>query len=130
MQINCDGGSRGNPGHAAYGFVVKKDGKIVKEGYGYIGIATNNFAEYTALVEALKWLAVNAPGENLEFNLDSQLVVSQLTGLYKVKNAIIKDLVSKVKELEAKFTSISYKHIPREQNRQADALVNMALDAH
>lgn len=130
MQINCDGGSRGNPGHAAYGFVVKKDGKIVKEGYGYIGIATNNFAEYTALVEALKWLAVSAPEENLEFNLDSQLVVSQLTGQYKVKNAIIKDLVSKVKELEAKFTSISYKHIPREQNKEADALVNMALDAH
>lgn len=128
MQINCDGGSRGNPGHAAYGYVIKKDDKIVKEGNGYIGIATNNYAEYTALIEALKWLVSNAPSEDLEFNLDSQLVVSQLTGLYKVKNATIKELVSKVKELEGKFNKISYKHIPREQNWQADALVNKALD--
>lgn len=130
MQINCDGGSRGNPGHAAYGFVVKKDGKIIKEGHDYIGIATNNFAEYTALIEALKWLVANAPGENLEFNLDSQLVVSQLTGLYKVKNTDIKVLVSKVKELEVNFKNISYKHIPREKNKEADALVNYALDSH
>ncbi len=130
MQINCDGGSRGNPGAAAYGFVVKKGGKIIKEGYGYIGIATNNFAEYTALIEALKWLAENAPGEALDFNLDSQLVVSQLTGLYKIKNASIKNLVQIVKELESKFKEVSYKHIPREQNKEADKLVNKALDAH
>lgn len=128
MQINCDGGSRGNPGRAAYGFVIKKDGATVKEGYGYIGIATNNYAEYTALIEAYKWLSKNAPSEYLEFNLDSLLVVSQLTGLYKVKNEDIKNLVFKVKELEGKFKKISYKHIPREQNIEADALVNMALD--
>ncbi len=129
MQINCDGGSRGNPGHAAYGFVVKKDGKTIKEGYGYIGIATNNFAEYTALIKALLWLEINAPGDSLEFNLDSQLVVSQLTGLYKIKNTDIKELVIKVKELEKKFKKINYKHVPREQNKEADALVNKALDA-
>jgi ribonuclease HI len=128
MQINCDGGSRGNPGPAAFGFVIKKDGTTIKEGYGYIGIATNNFAEYTALIEALKWLSKNTPSESLEFNLDSQLVVSQLTGIYKVKNADIKKLVLVVKELESKFKTISYKHIPREQNKEADALVNIALD--
>lgn len=128
MQINCDGGSRGNPGRAAYGFVVKKDGKTIKEGYGYIGIATNNVAEYTALIKALEWLSQNAQDENLDFNLDSQLVVSQLNGHYKVKNESIKDLVAKVKNLEGKLSKFSYKHVPRDQNKEADALVNKALD--
>src|SRR3990167_6119799 len=100
IEAFCDGGARGNPGPAAWGFVVRKDGKIVKQNYGYIGIATNNFAEYTALVKMLAWLAKNFRGVPARVYLDSKLVVSQLNGEYKVKNANLKKLVGEVKELE------------------------------
>ena len=128
IEINCDGGSRGNPGPAAYGFVVKKDGKIIKEEGKAIGIATNNFAEYTAVIEALSWLSKDFGGKDLNFYLDSQLVMSQLSGLYKIKNAQIRELVLKVKNLETSFAQIKYSYVPREKNKEADTLVNEALD--
>jgi len=128
MQIFTDGGSRGNPGQAAYGFVVKEDDKTIKKGFGAIGIATNNTAEYTAVIEALKFLENEKVSQELNFFIDSLLVVSQLSGKFKVKNASIRDLVLKVKELEASFKKITYTHIPREENKEADALVNLALD--
>lgn len=127
--INCDGGSRGNPGPAAYGYVVKKENKIVKEGFAKIGKTTNNVAEYTALIEALKWLKGAYPNESLNFYLDSQLVVSQLNGIFRVKDSKIRDLVFQVRELESNFTHIMYYHVPREQNKEADRLVNLALDS-
>ena len=130
IEVYCDGGARGNPGPAAYGFVVKVAGRQVKEGQGYIGIATNNFAEYTAVIEALNWLTGRFSGRDLNFYLDSQLVVSQLSGIYKVKNSTIRDLVFKIRSLETSFGQIKYQHIPREQNLQADSLVNQALDEH
>lgn len=128
IEIFCDGGSRGNPGQAAYGFVVKKDGKIIKKQAGTIGIATNNFAEYTALIEALEFLAKNFAGQDLKFNLDSKLIVSQLNGLYKVKSASIRELFIRVRTLEPIFDRIIYNHVPRGQNKEADRLVNLALD--
>ena len=128
LKINCDGGSRGNPGPAAYGFVIRDGPNIIKEGSGYIGITTNNVAEYTAVIEALGWLKEKKPKSDINFFLDSQLVVSQLNGIYKVKNAKIRELVFKVHELEAAFGKIIYYHIPREENSDADKLVNMALD--
>src|SRR5437870_5256891 len=128
IEVFCDGGSRGNPGQAAYGFIVKKNGQIIKEAGVTIGIETNNFAEYTALIEALKWLSLNFKKSDLKIYLDSQLVVSQLSGIYKVKNAKIRDLVFQVRQLEPNFGQISYKFIPREQNKIADSLVNKALD--
>lgn len=128
MQIFTDGGSRGNPGQAAYGFIVKDEGKIMKRGFSPIGITTNNVAEYTAVIEALKFLQKENVTDELNFFIDSLLVVSQLSGKFKVKNAAIRDLVLKVKELEASFQKITYTHIPREQNKEADALVNLALD--
>src|SRR3989344_557733 len=128
IKVFCDGGSRGNPGHAAYGYVVVANGRIVKEDYGYIGIATNNVAEYTALIKALAWLAKNFAKANLEVFMDSQLAVSQLSGLYKVKNATIRELLFKIRELESEFSKIVFRHIPREQNKLADKLVNIALD--
>lgn len=128
MQVFTDGGSRGNPGPAAYGFVIKKDGEIVDKGFGAIGTATNNVAEYTAVIEALKLLSQKFKDESLDFFLDSQLVVSQLNGLYKIKNPAIRELVLKVKQLETDFKKISYTHIPREKNHEADTLVNLALD--
>lgn len=128
LNVYCDGGARGNPGPAAYGFVVKDEGKVIKKGGGYIGIGTNNVAEYTAIIEALNWLKENKNGYNLHFFLDSQLAVSQLNGTYKVKNAKIRELVVKIRELENEFTQIVYEHIPRAQNKEADRLVNQALD--
>ncbi len=130
IQIFTDGGARGNPGPAAYGFVVKKDNKIIHEQNGYIGIATNNFAEYTALIEALIWLEKHSKNERLEFFLDSQLVVSQVNGIYKVKNANIRDLIFKVRNLESNFSTIVYNHVPRIKNQEADRQVNIALDRH
>ena len=128
IEAFCDGGARGNPGPAAWGFVVRKDSKIIKQNYGYIGIATNNFAEYTALIKMLVWLAKNFRGAPARVYLDSKLVVSQLNGEYKVKNANLKKLVGEVKELEEGLASIIYNHIPRDQNKEADRLVNIALN--
>jgi len=76
IRVFCDGGSRGNPGHAAYGFVVKEDNKTVKEEGDYIGIATNNFAEYTAIIKALAWLKGKYGKHDISFFLDSQLAAS------------------------------------------------------
>ncbi|OGE10505.1 hypothetical protein A3A60_03105 [Candidatus Curtissbacteria bacterium RIFCSPLOWO2_01_FULL_42_26] len=128
LTVFCDGGSRGNPGKSAFGFVVLNNGQIIKEGAGAIGHATNNFAEYTALIKALEWLGKNRNGEELEINMDSKLVVSQVSGLFKVKNATIRGLLFKIRELEGSFVRINYKYIPREQNTDADKLVNKVLD--
>lgn len=128
LKIYCDGGARGNPGPSAFGFVVKKDEKNIKSNGGYIGIATNNVAEYTAVIEALKWLKGNYFGSRLHFFIDSQLVASQLNGLYKIKNANLSNLIFKIRELENSFATVVYEHIPREQNKEADKLVNIELD--
>ena len=128
IEVFCDGGARGNPGPAAWGFVIKKSGRTIKEDCGYIGIATNNIAEYTALVKALSWLLENFKGHAVRVYLDSKLAVSQLNGEYKVKNANLKKLVGEVKELEEGLASIIYNHIPRDQNKEADRLVNIALN--
>ncbi|MBI2598803.1 ribonuclease HI family protein [Candidatus Curtissbacteria bacterium] len=128
ITIFTDGGARGNPGPAAYGFVVKADGKIVKEAGGALGIATNNFAEYTAVIRALEFAKGQFAGRDIKFYMDSNLVAAQLSGLFKVKNASIRDLVFKIRQLESSFGQITYTHVPREKNKEADRLVNEALD--
>lgn len=128
LEIYCDGGARGNPGPAAYGFVVKNNGQIIREQKEFIGIATNNVAEYTSVIAALKWLAKSYVGQDLNFFLDSQLVASQLSGLFKIKNSTIRNLVFEIQTLESEFAQIRYTHIPREKNKEADRLVNQALD--
>ena len=128
IEVFCDGGARGNPGPAAWGFVIKKGGQIIKEDYGYIGIATNNFAEYTALVEALSYLGENFKSRPAKVYLDSKLAVSQLNGQYKIKNLTIAKLVREVREIEKGLGDIVYNHIPRERNKEADRLVNIALN--
>lgn len=128
LKVYCDGGARGNPGPAAYGFVVKDEKGIIKEGNGYMGVATNNQAEYTAIIEALRWLSENKQGHELHFFLDSLLAASQLNGIYKVKNAKIRELLVSIRELESKFPKIVYEHVRREQNKEADKQVNIALD--
>lgn len=128
IEVYCDGGSRNNPGHSAYGFLVKVNGQTEFKKGEYIGIATNNVAEYTAVVEALMWLEKNHKGDEINFYLDSNLVVSQLSGLFKIKNADLKNFVIRIRSLEKNFRNITYKHIPRERNKEADKLVNIALD--
>ncbi len=134
INIYTDGGARGNPGPAAVGvYIVDEDNKEIASIGRKIGNATNNVAEYSAILEALSWIIENI--EKLQevtkiiFFLDSLLVCSQIKGLYKVKNRDLREMVFKVREKEAEIKKqIFYKHIPREQNRKADSLVNMALD--
>ena len=128
IEIFCDGGSRGNPGHSAYGFVVLKNGTVINRQGGYIGIETNNFAEYTAIVKALTWASRNLKGEELHVFLDSQLAASQLTGIFKVKNTQIREFILEIRALEPSFPKVSYNHVLREKNKLADQMVNLALD--
>jgi len=131
--IYTDGGSRGNPGPSALGvYIQKSSGEVLARIGKYLGVATNNFAEYSAIVEGLSWALENKQKEKIEkisFYMDSQLAFSQLSGLYKIKNEIIRGLVFKIKNQEAEIAiPVFYHHIPREKNKQADFMVNLALD--
>ena len=135
LVVFTDGGARGNPGPAAIGFIIKDDHDqiLIKQGK-YIGQATNNVAEYQAVIEALTWLKNNfkmkeALNNQIDFFLDSNLVVNQLNGFFKIKNAKLKNLIIKVKSLEKEINEkIFYHFIPRQKNYHADFLVNQTLD--
>lgn len=124
-----DGGSRGNPGPAAYGAVLfAEDGSVLNEVAAFIGIATNNVAEWRGVIagmEAARDLGVTA----LTVRLDSELVVRQLTGVYKVKHPDMIPLHAKAKILMRAFAVLQIGHVPRAQNAHADALANAAMDA-
>lgn len=123
-----DGGARGNPGPAGIGVVIK-DGAQTIEAFGrYIGETTNNQAEYQALLAALE-RARDLGADEVWCNLDSELLVKQLNGEYRVKNKDLAPLFLKLHNLSMGFKKISFHHIPRERNREADAEVNRALDA-
>ncbi len=131
--IYTDGASRGNPGPASYGFTIAAgNGKLLAEAGEYIGITTNNVAEYTAVLESLKRIkekySQNFPLK-LELFADSKLVAEQLSGRYKVKSPHLKPIIEKIKILAMELGGITYNHIPREQNSAADRLANIALDA-
>lgn len=130
LTIFGDGGSRGNPGEAAYGFVVSRDGKAIYEEGKKIGVNTNNVAEYSAVIAALKYVSnIKYPISNIQFFLDSKLVVEQMNGRWKVKNETLRDMVTTAKNLERKLEiKITYEHVPREKNKEADRMVNLALD--
>ena len=127
--LHTDGGARGNPGPGAIAAVLRdhKENLIKKDGR-YIGTSTNNEAEYQALILGIE-TAVSSGIKKLTCKLDSELVVKQLNGLYKVKAASIMGFFKKVKELEKHFDEITYKHIPRTENKEADTLVNEILDS-
>ena len=145
LDVYCDGGSRANPGNAACAFVVyERFGntagnlrKIVGKGT-FLGVATNNVAEYKAVVEALDWLLgfarTNSGIEKITFNLDSNLVASQINGLFRVKENRLITLFGQVRlmlEALAKLlpgTKVCFQYIPRAQNSEADGLVNLTLD--
>lgn len=128
LKIYTDGGSKGNPGPASIGLVFHQDGKTVFKHKESIGIATNNDAEYIALIRALEYLPRYISGATkVEFYSDSRLMVNQVRGLFKVKNGKIKEYILKIRGLEQQATiPISYHLIPREENYLADRLVNEA----
>jgi ribonuclease HI len=129
VTVNVDGGARGNPGPAAIGVVVRNgDGRVLEEVGEAIGEATNNVAEYRALLRGIKLAAAHG-AEELELIGDSELVVRQVEGRYKVKNAGMKELHGEVKRALRDFDSWSIRHVRREHNADADRLVNEALDA-
>lgn len=128
LKIYCDGGARGNPGPSAIGYVIKNEkGEVLFSEGKCIGEATNNQAEYKAVVFAME-KAKELGGTELEFNLDSELVVKQLKGEYKVKNQELALQFLKIHNLQGNFKKVEYRHVYREQNKEADALVNQALD--
>lgn len=134
IYVYTDGGARGNPGSAAIGvYITDEKGNVIHKFGETIGITTNNVAEYQAVNKALSWLLTHkhifADHTEIKVFLDSLLLVSQINGLYKVKNNNLKELFFALKEKERNLTlPVSYFHIPREQNIHADILVNRALD--
>ncbi|MCO5315368.1 MAG: ribonuclease HI family protein [Solirubrobacterales bacterium] len=128
LTVNVDGGARGNPGPAAIGVVVRdQSGKVLDEIGERIGDATNNVAEYRALIAGIE-RARALGADEVELIGDSELIVKQVLGQYKVKNAGMKPLHAEAKSALAGFTAWSIRHVRREQNSEADALVNQALD--
>jgi ribonuclease HI len=126
--VNVDGGARGNPGPAAIGIVVRSDaGEVIEEHGERIGTATNNVAEYRALLAGIERAAALGASE-LELIGDSELIVRQVKGEYKVKDATLRELHGEVRRALDAFGSWSIGHVRREENAEADRLVNMALD--
>lgn len=133
LQVFTDGGARGNPGPAAAGFVAKDAAGKVRFLRGkYLGKATNNVAEYQGVILAYEVLLdtddINPKETKLRFSLDSNLVVNQLNGIFKVKDSKIREFVVKVRGLEPQFSEVTYSHIVREKNTEADRIVNETLD--
>ena len=127
--LSTDGGSRGNPGPAAYAYVLEaEDGTVLAAHGEAIGVATNNVAEYSALVAGLE-KAVEVGVTELEVISDSELMVKQMRGEYRVKNEALRDLSVQASRLAREVGSVSYRAVRREQNKLADQLVNEALDA-
>lgn len=130
--IHTDGGARGNPGPAAVGVVIHKNGILLHKFGRTIGKATNNVAEYRGVIEALKYMRSVLKNDEFEllFILDSMLIVNQLNGIFKIKEPSLRELSLEVKLLEQEVGGvIRYTTVPREQNRDADFLVNQALDS-
>jgi ribonuclease HI len=126
--VYTDGGARGNPGPAAIGAVLKDDrGKLVAEISEYIGETTNNQAEYKAVIAAIE-AAKKIGAQELDFFLDSELVVKQLNREYKVRDKDLAPLFMKIYNASMGFKKVTYRHVRREMNAEADKLVNKALD--
>lgn len=134
LVIHTDGGARGNPGPAAIGYIIESpSGEILKQQGTVLGETTNNTAEYQAVIHSLTWIKQNLvqnPPTTLSFYLDSNLVVNQVLGVYKIKEPHLQNLASQIhtllKDLKVQYT---FTHIPRAQNSVADKLVNQALDS-
>ncbi len=128
--IEADGGSRGNPGPAGYGAVVKdaSDGQVLAEAAEAIGVTTNNVAEYRGLIAGLR-AAVELGATDVEVRMDSKLVVEQMCGRWKIKHPAMRPLADEASELVREIGSVRFEWIPRLRNSRADALANQAMDA-
>ena len=122
-----DGGARGNPGPAGYGVYIELPDDGVVELHGGLGIATNNVAEYNGLLAALRW-AVDHGHRDVHIRADSELLVKQMRGEYKVKNAGLQPLVARARLLVGQLNNVSFTHVRREQNKDADRLSNVGMD--
>lgn len=131
--IYTDGASRGNPGPASYGFTIEDErGHLLYEEGEYIGTTTNNVAEYTAVLEALRYVKekfANKTALGVELYADSKLVAEQLSGRFKVKSRHLKPIIEKIKILSLELGGVVYSHVPRSKNVFADKLANQALDS-
>ncbi|MDT8909342.1 bifunctional RNase H/acid phosphatase [Amycolatopsis sp. PS_44_ISF1] len=127
--VEADGGSRGNPGPAGYGAVVKdaKTGAVLLERHEFLGVATNNVAEYSGLVAGLK-AAAETGASTVDIRMDSKLVVEQMSGRWKIKHAALQPLAAEARALAGRFDRVSYQWIPRAENSHADRLANVAMD--
>lgn len=129
LTVEADGGSRGNPGHAGYGAVVRDaSGAVIAERAGYLGFVTNNVAEYSGLIAGLEAAIAIDPDAPIAVRMDSKLVVEQMNGRWQVKHPDMKPLASRARELASGHT-VTFEWIPREHNRAADALANEAMDS-
>jgi ribonuclease HI len=125
--IHIDGGSRGNPGPASFAYVIERSGQPVDEHAEKIGTTTNNVAEYTALVAALD-RAAELGLKSVQIFSDSELLVKQMNGEYRVKSEDLQDLYRQAQELRRRFDKVTLTHVRREKNKRADELCNLALD--
>lgn len=126
--LRTDGASRGNPGPAAAGLVIElPNGDVIASGKQYLGIMTNNQAEYRALILGLRSIAQHRPSEVRVF-MDSELVVRQMTGQYRVKDELLRGMYDEAQTLVRQLPKVTFQHVRRGQNSQADALANKALD--
>ena len=130
LVVEADGGSRGNPGKAGYGALVRDPatGAVLAERAASVGIASNNVAEYSGLVAGLKAVLEIDPAAEVEVRMDSKLVVEQMSGRWKIKHPDMQKLAQRAREVLPP-SQVSYTWIPRAENTAADALVNQALDA-
>lgn len=126
--IYTDGASRGNPGPASYGFVVKENNKILYQEGKYIGVTTNNVAEYTAVLQALEYAKNLKNVERVSVFADSKLVAEQLLGNFKIKAKHLKPIIEQIKILSLELGGVTFSHVPRSKNFLADKLANQALD--
>ena len=128
--VEADGGSRGNPGPAGYGAVVKDaaTGEVLAERQAGLGIATNNVAEYSGLIAGLR-AAAELGASTVDVRMDSKLAVEQMSGRWKIKHPVLKPLATEAHEVEQSFDRVSYEWIPRAQNSHADMLANQAMDS-
>ncbi len=132
--IHADGGARGNPGPAGAGAMIRDGlGNSIASVSQFLGIRTNNFAEYEAVILAFEALAKIVPKAKrsvtyVTVKMDSELVVKQMRGEYKIKNPVLKEQYARLASLAATFASVTFIHVPREQNSDADALANSAMD--
>ncbi|HLW52093.1 MAG TPA: ribonuclease HI family protein [Candidatus Angelobacter sp.] len=129
ITANIDGGARGNPGPAAFGVIIRNaQGEIVEELGEYLGIQTNNVAEYSGLLAALEY-AERERMASLRVLSDSELLVRQMRGQYKVKNPVLRELFDRAQAMVRRLQKFSIEHVLRESNRDADRLVNQVLDS-